>query len=217
MNLDSARHNMVEQQIRPWDVIDQRVLDALAELPRERFISHEFNDLAYADVEIPLSNGELATLPRLAARLAQALQLKPTDKVLEIGTGSGFVTALLARLAGHVYSVNRDPEQLRLAARSLADAGIPNVTLLEGDGAGGWPGQAPYDAIAITGSLPSLEKHWLEQLAVGGRLFAVLGSGHAMEATLVTRVGPGEIGREGLFETELPALLGQEAAPRFDF
>ena len=217
MNLEQARFNMVEQQIRPWDVLDQRVLDAIAALPRDAFVPDDFRQLAYADVEVPIGEGEVMMAPKLEARMLQALRLRPTDRVLEVGTGSGFVTALLARLAAHVLSVERLEALSRRAAEQLAAQGIENVTLQVGDGRSGWPEGGPFDAIAVTGSLPTLDETLTRQLAPGGRLFVVVGSPPVMEALLLTRVGEADWARESLFETDLPPLRGLPPRERFVF
>lgn len=219
MNLEQARFNMVEQQIRPWEVLDQRVLDAIGALPRDAFVLPELRQLAYADVALPIGYGETMMTPRLEARMAQSLRLRPTDKVLEIGTGSGFVTALLARLAGHVYSVEVVEALSRAAAERLKAQGIDNVTLAVRDGSRGWIDRAPYDAIAVTGSVPDLDAaHPFElQLQVGGRLFVVVGEPPIMEAWLITRAGTKAWSRESLFDTDLPPLRGLPERQRFVF
>jgi protein-L-isoaspartate(D-aspartate) O-methyltransferase len=217
MNLEQARFNMIEQQIRPWDVLDQKVLDVIRAIPREAFVAPTYRQVAYADVELPLGDGEVMMAPKVAARMVQSLRLAPSDKVLEIGTGSGYATALLARLAGHVYSVERLEALSQRAAAHLAENGIDNVTLKVGDGSGGWPEEAPYDAIAVTGSLPSLGQTLQRQLKLGGRLFVIVGEPPVMEALLLTRAGDNAWTRESLFETELPPLRGLPPRERFVF
>ena len=216
MNFEQARFNMVEQQVRPWEVLDQRVLDALGSVRRERFVPAEFQRLAYADTEIPLPDGEQMMAPRIEARMLQAIQVKPGERVLEIGTGSGYVTALLAALGASVTSVEIDPALHAGAQAALAAEGVGNnVTLVLGDGLHGWPDGAPWDVIVVTGSLPEYDPALQQQLAVGGRLFVILGEEPSMEATLVTRVGENEFAREGLFETVIPPLRGARAPSRF--
>jgi protein-L-isoaspartate(D-aspartate) O-methyltransferase len=217
MNLEQARFNMVEQQIRPWDVLDQRVLDAVAAVPRDVFVPDAYRQLAYADIEIPLGEGEVMMAPKVEGRMLQALRLRPTDRVLEVGTGSGFVTALLARLSAHVRSVERVEAFSRRADERLAAQGVGNVTLEVGDGRGGWPERGPFDAIAMTGSLPEVDEALLRQLAPGGRLFVVIGVPPVMEALLMTRVGDTDWARESLFETELPPLRGLPTRESFVF
>jgi protein-L-isoaspartate(D-aspartate) O-methyltransferase len=208
---------MVVQQIRPWEVLDQRVLDAISALPREAFVAPEYRALAYADTELPLGGGELMMAPRVEARMVQSLRLTPADKVLEVGTGSGYVTALLARLAGRVVSVERLETLSRQAAERLAALEITNVSLAVGDASRGWVQDAPYDAIAVTGSLPELDETFQRQLKVGGRLFVVVGEPPVMEALLITRAGERDWTRVSLFDTELPPLRGLPARERFVF
>jgi protein-L-isoaspartate(D-aspartate) O-methyltransferase len=217
MELKAARFNMIEQQIRPWDVLDQGVLDLIAELPREDFVPEAYRSLAYADTAIPLGHGQVMMHPKIEARLLQALDLHATDTVLEIGTGSAYLTALLARATHHVYSVDIIPQFKQQAAEKLAVQGIDNVTLEAGDAARGWPKHGLYDVIAITGSLPELPAAFLQSMNRGGRLFAVLGTAPIMEAMLIRRVGDSEWSRESLFETELPRLINAPATARFVF
>lgn len=212
MNLEQARFNMVEQQVRPWEVLDQQVLDRLAVVPREDFVPPAFRNLAYADIQIPIGQGQVMLPPNVEGRLLQALALEASDTVLEIGTGTGYLTAVIAGLAGHVHSVDIFPELQRLAEYHLK-----NVSLEVGDAARGWPREGGFDAIAITGSLPGLPKAFPEALKVGGRLFAVLGRAPVMEAVCIIRMGEQEWSREGLFETVIPPLLHSEPAPKFTF
>ena len=215
MDFETARFNMVEQQVRPWEVLDQAVLDRLAATPRERFVPEEYLRLAYADTSIPLGAGEVMMPPREEARLLQALALAPRDHVLEIGTGSGYLAALAAGLARRVTTVEISPEHKARAERNLTEC--DNVEIFEGDGVHGWEGAAPYDAIAVTGSLPVLDDAFLRQLKPGGRLFVVVGEAPAMEARLVTRIGAHDFATESLFETVLPPLVGARRPNRFEF
>lgn len=217
MNYQKARFNMVEQQIRPWDVLDQRVLDVVAELPREAFVPSSFSMLAYADASIPLADGQRTMAPKVAARLAQELLLRPTDRVLEVGTGSGYLTAVLARLARHVYSMELSESLSKVAAEVLAGQGIDNVTLAVGNGLDGWDEHAPYDAIVVTGSLPQVPAALLNALGVGGRLVAVVGTGPIMEALRMTRETEGYWSTTSLFDTELPPAAGLPASESFEF
>lgn len=217
MNLEQARANMVEQQIRPWDVLDSHVLDLMSSVPRDEFVPAPFRNLAYADIGIALDDGQVMMPPRVEARLLQALQLSQGDRVLEIGTGSGFVTTCLARLAARVISVELSAALHRQAIHALELHGVENAVLVLGDGLQGWSNEAPYDAIALTGSVPVLEKHFQEQLTVGGRLFAMVGEAPAMEARLITRAGPRQWTTESLFETVVPALTGAREPDRFAF
>jgi len=217
MNLEQARHNMVEQQIRPWEVLDQAVLDLLYAVPREDFVPPAYRKLAFADMEIPLGEGEAMMAPKIEARLVQALALRKTDRVLEVGTGSGYLTALLARCAAHVYSLEIRPGLATFGRDNLARYGAGNVTLEIGDGSRGDPKRAPYDAIVLTGSTPVLPAALKEQLAPGGRLFAVVGEPPVMVAQLVTCTAPGAYGIAALFDTVLAPLVNAERPPRFTF
>ena len=216
-DLALARHNMVEQQIRPWEVLDQKVLDVLEAVPREDFVPSGWRNLAYVDEFIPLPGGEVMLPPRIEARLLQALDVQPEETVLEVGTGSGYFTALLAKLARHVYSVEIDPELSASAGEKLREHGIANVTLEVGDAARGWDRHAPYNAIAITGSLPELPDAFREQLTIGGRLVAIVGEAPVMEAVLIRRLGESEWSEEFLFETVVPPLKNAPGTNRFRF
>ena len=215
VNLQQARHNMVLQQIRPWEVLDQRVLDLLEAIPREDFVPESYRKLAYADIAIPLGHAEVMMPPRLEARMLQALNVQPHETVLEIGTGSGFVTALLARLARHVYSVDIHPEFITSAAQKLSTHELVNVTLDTGDAARGWSNHGQVNVIAITGSLPVLPEIFEQSLKPGGRLFTIVGDAPAMEAMLITRLSEDEFQRETLFETDLPPLRNAPQPNRF--
>lgn len=204
--LELARHNMVQQQIRPWNVFDSRVLEVLSELPRDRFVPDEYRGVAYADTEIPMADGRCMMVPRMEAKMLQALDIQPADKILEVGTGCGFVTACLARLGGEVVTLEADSELSAQAEKELEALGINNVLLLNRDPAAN---EGPYDAIAVNGSLPVLGEALKRQLKVGGRLFAVTGEGPDMTAELVTRVGEDAWRSEALFETELAPLPRQ--------
>ena len=217
MNLAEARHNMIEQQIRPWDVLDQRVLELVAGLPREDFVPSNYLSLAYADIHLPLDHGQVMMAPKLEARMIQALTLDKRDTVLEIGTGSGYVTALLAKSAKHVYSVDIYPNFSERVREKLAAHGIGNVTLETGDAANGWGAHAPYDVIAVTGSLPVFPEQLKHQLKVGGRLFVVIGDEPVMSAQLITRVSEGGWSQRTLFETVLPPLVNAPQPSRFVF
>jgi len=217
MNLEQARHNMVEQQIRPWEVLDQAVLELLYAVPREEFVPAAFRKLAFADIEIPIGDGEAMMAPKIEARTLQALALGKTERVLEVGTGSGYLTALLARCAAHVHSLEIRPALAAFGRENLARHGADNVTLEVGDGARGDPKRAPYDAIVLTGSTPVLPAVLREQLAPGGRLFAVVGEPPVMVAQLITCTAPGAYGTASLFDTVLAPLVNAERPPRFRF
>jgi protein-L-isoaspartate(D-aspartate) O-methyltransferase len=217
MNLEQARTNMVEQQIRTWEVLDQEVLDLLYVVPREEFVPPQRRALAFSDLEIPIGEGQRMWQPKLEARVLQELALRKTDKVLEVGTGSGYLTALMARRAGHVVSVEINPKLAAFGRANLERDGADNVTLEIGDAARGWPRHAPYDAIVLTGSTPVLPRAFFEQLAPGGRLFAVVGEAPAMRARLVVCSAPGAWRSTDLFETVLLPLANAEHPPRFRF
>ncbi|GAB5604010.1 protein-L-isoaspartate O-methyltransferase family protein [Sideroxyarcus sp. TK5] len=216
MNLEQARFNMIEQQIRPWDVLDPRVLELLKVVRREQFVPADSKGLAFADTEIALGHGASMWQPKIEARAVQALALRPTDNVLEIGTGSGHLTALLARLSAQVTSVEIEPELSAAAARNLATHNIDNVTLQVGDAAQGW-GEAEYDAIMLTGSVPVLPEAYKQQLKVGGRLFAIVGDAPAMRAQLITRTGADSFETKQLFETVVAPLRNATQPQRFVF
>lgn len=222
MDFAQARFNMVEQQIRPGEVLDQRVLDIMAEVPREDFVPERFRNMAYADTRIQLGHGQEMMTPLLEARLLQSLAIKSTDAILEIGTGSGYLTVCLAKLGKFVSSVEIFPELLAGAQDSinryqLNRHGIANITLDVGDAAHGWGNHAPYDVIAITGSLPSPPTDIQKDLKVGGRLFAIVGDSPAMDCQVVTRMGEHEWLAESLMETDLPPLINVLQPQRFVF
>ncbi len=218
MNLEQARFNMVEQQIRTWEVLDQDVLDLLYLVPREEFVPPQHRSLAFSDIHIPLGEGERMWEPKMEARVLQELTVrKSTDRVLEVGTGSGYLTALLAHRAAHVYSVEVKPALAEFGRRNLERHGAENITLEVGDAARGWSRHAPYEVIVLTGSSPLLPRAFLEQLAVGGRLFAVTGEAPAMNARLVVCTAPGAHHSTDLFETVIAPLVNAEQPPRFRF
>jgi protein-L-isoaspartate(D-aspartate) O-methyltransferase len=217
MNLEQARNNMVEQQIRTWEVLDQDVLDLLYLVPREEFVPPQHKALAFSDMEIPIGEGERMWQPKLEARVIQELSIRKTDHVLEVGTGSGYLTALLSHRAGHVHSVEIRPALAELGRKNLSRQGLDNVTLHAGDAARGWPSQAPYDVIVLTGSTPVLPRAFLEQLAPGGRLFAIVGEAPAMSARLVTCTARGAYASVDLFETVIAPLVNAEQPSRFKF
>jgi protein-L-isoaspartate(D-aspartate) O-methyltransferase len=219
MNYEQARFNMVEQQIRPWEVLDQQVLQVILRTPREDFVPAACRALAFADTNIPLGQGQVMMIPSVEGRLLQALALRKTDKVLEIGTGSGYLTACLCRLAGHVDSVDVFPEFTAGAGHKLAQHSIGNVSLGAGDAADGWNSGKQYDAIAITGSVPAIPDSYRKALAFNGRLFAIVGdpSMPIMSACLVTRVSDTQWVQESLFETAIPPLLNARKPKAFVF
>lgn len=217
IDVERARFNMVEQQIRPWEVLDQQVLDLLFAVPREEFVPAQHRSLAFVDMEIPLGQGEKMLAPKLEARMLQGLAIRPTDRVLEVGTGSGYMTALLAKCSAQVTSVEIIPEFGAQAAARLAAHGITNVTLEIGDAARGWDKRAPYDVIILTGSVPVLADAFARSLNPGGRLLAVVGEAPVMEARLVTYAAGGACSTFGLFETCITALRNAPQPERFVF
>jgi protein-L-isoaspartate(D-aspartate) O-methyltransferase len=217
MNIEHARFNMIEQQIRPWEVLTPEVADLLFAVRREDFVPPAYRHLAFSDLEIPLAPGAAMLAPKIEAQALQALRVQPHEKVLEIGTGSGHMAALLAARAAQVVTVEIDPVLADQARHNLKAAGVHNVKVETGDGAFGWPAQAPYDAIMVSGALPFLPKELLSQLAVGGRLFAIVGAAPAMSAQLVTRVAGDGFDTRGLFETLAAPLRNAPAQPRFVF
>ncbi|HUJ01301.1 MAG TPA: protein-L-isoaspartate O-methyltransferase [Usitatibacter sp.] len=217
MNVEQARFNMIEQQIRTWEVLDSTVLDLLFEVKREEFVPPEFRGVAFADLEIPLGHGESMMAPKLEARILQELGVQPHEEVYEVGTGSGYLTALLARRARHVTSAEIHPDLRARAAGSLRRAGVANVTLLEGDSARAPLSDSAYDVIVLTGSTPILPPAFLDRLQVGGRLFAVVGDAPAMKATLVRQPAPRSFQRNELFETVVKPLANAAQPARFRF
>jgi protein-L-isoaspartate(D-aspartate) O-methyltransferase len=217
MNIEQARFNMIEQQIRPWEVLDQNVLDLLFVVKREYFVPAAYRTLAFADMEIPLGNGQAMLAPKIEAKQLQELAIKKTDKVLEIGTGSGYMAALLAAHAEHVVTVECRPELAEFAKQNLQNAGVANVTVEVGNGANGWAQRGPYDAIVLSGSVPAIPDSLLKQLRVGGRLAAVVGEAPAMAAQLITCTADGVYNTVNLFETVIPALDGLAAKTSFTF
>ena len=215
-DFEQARHNMVEQQIRPWDVLDQRVLDLLFAVKREDFVPPAYRSLAFADLELPLPNGSRMWTPKMEARVIQELMLRQNDRVLEIGTGSGYLTALLASEAADVTSVEIDASQASEARAKLARFGFTNVRVEVGDGAQGF-GNDVYDVIVLTGSTPLLPERFFEQLAPGGRLFAVIGTAPVMTARISRLEAPGAPVSVDLFETVIAPLTNALAPARFEF
>lgn len=216
-NMEQARFNMIEQQIRPWNVLDQDVLDLLSEVRREEFVPAAHQALAFADLEIPLGEGAVMLAPKMEAKLLQELAVQPKDKVLEIGTGSGYMAALLAAKADQVTSVEISPAIAKTAKANLAKAGISNVSVEVGDGVHGWAAGAPYDVIVVSGSLPVVPEELLQQLKVGGRMAVFVGEAPVMEAQIVTRTGETTFANLNLFETVVAPLQNAPAKERFRF
>ncbi len=222
MNIEQARFNMIEQQIRPWEVLDPTVLELLAVIRREDFVPLAYRSMAFMDTEVPLPSGSSPALqhmlpPRVEARLLQELDVRKHERVLEIGTGSGFMAALLAHRAQHVTTLEIDPELARTAQQNLADAGVMNVSVLEADGSGGLPAEGPFDVILLSGSVADVPPALLAQLKIGGRLAAVVGQLPIMRARLTTRTGEHDFRSTDLFDTVAPRLRGFDEPSRFSF
>jgi protein-L-isoaspartate(D-aspartate) O-methyltransferase len=204
-NTEIAKFNMIEQQIRPWEVLDHQVLDVIERLNREDFVDPAYRGLAYADCQIPLQNGVRMLPPTVEGRMLQALLLGPDDRVLEVGSGSGYITACLASLASRVSSIDADAESIARAQKNIARLGLANVEFTQTTLAR-FDEPESYDAIAVTASLPSIPKNLEQALKIGGRLFVICGHSPVMEALLITRVDASEWTRQSLFETDLPRL-----------
>ena len=211
VNLEQARFNMVEQQVRTWEVLDQRVLDTLEALPRERYVPARHRNLAYSDLNLPLGHGEVMLSPKMEGRILQALDVKPDEQALEIGTGSGYLTACLARMGAQVTTVDIHQEFSEGAQALLGSEGFDNVSFKVADASKGWDDGRRFDAIAVTGSLPEMHEGFHRALTLGGRLFLVVGESPVMEALLITRVSEDQWATESMFDTDVPALVN---APR---
>lgn len=216
-NMEQARFNMIEQQIRPCEVLESRILELLKHVRREHFVPMDKKELAFADMEIPLGHGAAMWQPKLEARAVQELHLTRNDKVLEVGTGSGYLTALLSALAGHVLSVEIVPELSTIAKQNLTAYHRNNITLETGDASRGWGSSTGYDAIVLTGSTPVLPAAFQNSLSVGGRLFAIVGDAPMMEAKLITRVAPDTFETVNIMETCVVPLQNAEQPKRFVF
>jgi protein-L-isoaspartate(D-aspartate) O-methyltransferase len=216
MNTELAREQMLGQQVRAWEVLDERVLAAMRDVPREDFVPDGYRELAFADVAVPLDHDEEMMAPKIEGRMLQALALDPTDVVLEVGTGSGYVAACLARLAGQVLSIDIHDDFVTAAQARLAACQAGTVRLQTADLFSFRPTEA-YDAIALTGSLPVFDDRFVAWLKPGGRLFCVVGQAPVMSALLITRNATGEWAREALFETVVPPLRNAPQPTRFTF
>lgn len=219
---EQARSNMIEQQIRPWEVLDQSILDLLLLVHREEFVPPHLRALAFVDFELPLNidgvvTGETMFAPKVEARLLQELGIHPHEQVLEIGTGSGYMAALAAHKAQTVWTIEIDPRLQAFGAANLARAGVRNARVEGGDGCVGWPAHAPYDVIIVSGSLPFLPPALLDQLKIGGRLAAIVGSAPAMSAQIVTRISQDGFEPLSLFETCAKALRNARHPSTFRF
>jgi protein-L-isoaspartate(D-aspartate) O-methyltransferase len=221
MNIEQARFNMIEQQIRTWDVLDTEVLDLLHVVRREAFVPEAYRSLSFVDTEIPLPGGENMVPPKFEARVLQEVAPKKHETVLEIGAGTGYMAALLAHRALHVTTVEISPELKAMAEKNLADYGVGNVDVVLGNGAYGWEGSgqftAPYDVIVISGSLPVLPDGFLRQLKIGGRLLCVIGERPVMEARLIARTSETGYHSRNLFETSVTPLRQAVHPSHFKF
>lgn len=217
MNIEQARFNMIEQQIRPWNVLDQDVLDLLVVVKREQFVPAAYQNLAFVDTEIPLAAGETMFTPKLEARIMQELGVKKHENVLEIGAGSGYMAALLAHKARHVTTVEIVPELKAMAEKNLANAGVVNVTVEQADGSEGFGGGAPYDVIVISGALEVLPEAFLKQVKVGGRIAAIVGQAPVMSAQIITRVTETAYDTVKVFETNVKYLKVAVKPSHFTF
>jgi protein-L-isoaspartate(D-aspartate) O-methyltransferase len=217
MDLEKARSNMIEQQIRPWAVSESEVLELLRQVPREEFVSEAQRSLAFADLSLPIGHGEIMWQPKIEARVLQALAPQADERALEIGTGSGYLTALLASAAGKVTSIDLYSDFLELTATRLRAQHIDNVSLKEGDGAQGWATATQWDLIVLTGSVSVLPESYRQSLAPGGRLIAIMGQEPVMEAMLYTHKWDGHWTEQSLFDTSLPPLLNISHPDKFVF
>ncbi len=211
LDFDRARFNMIEQQVRPWEVLDQRVLGVMAQVRREDFVPPRYRKMAFADIDIPLDHGESMSKPIVQGRILQALEVKEGDSVLEIGTGSGYLTACFAHLGREVLSIDQHADFIDRARTRLAEAGLTNVRFDIGDAMRGWQPGRSFDAISVNGAVERVPQSFLGWLAPGGRMFVVRGRSPAMEAVLVTRIGEDQFVTDSLFETDMPYL--NHAAP----
>lgn len=221
MDFEQARFNMIEQQIRPWEVLDPEVLELLSVIRREDFVTAAHRALAFADLELPIGSSanpsQTMLAPKTEARLLQEVDVRSTDRVLEIGTGTGYMAALLAAKAEYVYTVEIDPALAETARANLQRAGAANVAVEVGDGSRGWAAHAPYDVIVVSASMPVLPDEFLSQLKVGGRLVAIVGEDPVMEAQLVTRTGENAYSTINLFETVVAPLVNAVQREAFVF
>jgi protein-L-isoaspartate(D-aspartate) O-methyltransferase len=217
LDMEQARFNMIEQQIRPSDVLDSRILELLRHVRREHYVPKNMREMAFMDMEIPLGHGVAMWQPRLEARAVQELHITRKDRVLEVGTGSGYLTALLSMLADHVTTVEIVPELSAAAGQQLKACRHENITLEVGDGAQGWGNGASYDVIVLTGSTPVLPAVFQSSLNVGGRMFAIVGDAPAMEARLITRVAPDTYETVTIMEACVAPLQNAQQPERFVF
>ncbi|MEI6600624.1 MAG: protein-L-isoaspartate O-methyltransferase [Comamonadaceae bacterium] len=217
MNLEQARFNMIEQQIRPWNVLDDQVLHLLSVVKREDFVPLAHKALAFVDMEIPIGHGQRMLAPRLEARLLQDAAVQKHEKVLEIGAGSGYLTALLAHQAQRVIALEIQPELAAMARTNLQKAGIHNAEVRQFDGAVGAAAEGPFDVIVLGGCVAEVPQNLLTQLKVGGRLLAIVGQEPVMRATIVTRTGEAEFSTRQPWDSAAPTLLNFPVPSPFRF
>ena len=217
MDIEQARLNMIEQQIRPWEVLNQDILDLLNEIQREEFIPDSYANLSFADTRIPIGHEQTTMTPKVEARLLQSLAIKSYETVLEIGTGCAYLTALLAKSAKAVNSIDIFPDFIDTAQSKINKTGLNNVKLESCDAYSLLDRTEKYDIVVITASLPTLDERFIELLNEGGRLFAIIGESPAMEACIITKQNNASWSKESLFETDLPALIGAEKKETFEF
>ncbi|HEX2540066.1 MAG TPA: protein-L-isoaspartate O-methyltransferase [Caldimonas sp.] len=217
MNIEQARFNMIEQQIRPWDVLDQSVLSLLSVVKREDFVPPAYRSMAFVDTEVPLPNGQSMLAPKVEARLLQELTVQRHERVLEIGAGSGYMAALLAHKGQHVRTLEIDPDLAAFASENLKRAWVMNVTVVNADGSKALPVEGPFDVIVLSGSVAEVPRSLLAQLKPGGRLTAIVGQLPVMQAVLMTRGPESGFARIELFDTVAPRLIGFGEPSRFTF
>ena len=217
MDIELARSNMIEQQIRTWDVLDMDVLELLGELHREDFIPDDYKEQAFTDMCIPIGHGQTTMTPKVEARLLQSLDLTPENTVLEVGTGSGYLTALLARTAKQIKSIDIYPDFITSASDKLVKSGLTNIELDSADVYELLDSKDTYDVVVLTASLPSFDERFMNLLNDNGKLFAIIGESPAMEACIYTKQGESYSKQQSLFETDLPALIGSPEKEVFEF
>ncbi len=217
MNIEQARFNMIEQQIRPWNVLDVSVLELLTIVKRENFLPANQKSLAFMDTELPLADGSLMLTPKVEARIVQDVAIKKHESALVVGSGTGYLPALLAVHARHITCVEASQPVFAFARSALQREGASNVNLVEGDASNGWQSDAPYDVIVLSGSVPTLPDAFKQQLKVGGRLFVIIGEAPVMTAYLITRTGTADYATKALFDTNVPAMANAAPVSEFSF
>lgn len=217
MDIEQARSNMIEQQIRTWEVLDIDVLDLLNEIHREEFIPDAYQELSFADTRIPIGHEQTTMTPKVEARLLQSLSVNPDETVLEIGTGCGYLTTLLAKSAKHVKSIDLFPDFIKTAHDNIIKTGLTNIELESTDAYSLFDQAEKYDVLVLTASLPEMDERFINLLNDGGRMFAIIGDSPAMEACVLTKESGTKYSKTSLFEIDLPALIGAEQKEVFEF